>query len=294
MVELRPSDRRSAAGRNRGEPSVAFLLSWFLPGAGHLYQGRVAIGVLAFVIVEGLYALGWFLSDGRTFEFLDPELRGPLATVLAPEVANLGAMIAQLRTVGFGAAEPSPFPPHIALGGILTALSGLVNMVFLVDAHLGARTGPEAPRRGLHPALAVGLAAAVPGLGHWFQGRRLRAAIVFTLLVGFFLVGTWLAESSNLSRERHFYYWSGQFLLGLPAIGAELIAGRTAVTGELPYGDVGLLYACMPGLLNVLAMLDVYGFSERRWLGTEPAQSPSETTSETSDGSKASGEGAAA
>ena len=101
------------------------------------------------------------------------------------------------------------------------------------------------------------------------QGRRLRAAIVFVLLVGFFAAGTALAEGANLSRERHFYYWSGQFLLGLPALATEILSGRPPVTGPLPFGDVGLLYACMPGLLNVLAMLDVYGWSERRWLGAE-------------------------
>ena len=59
----------------------------------------------------------------------------------------------------------------------------------------------------------------------------------------------------------------------VPPITASLPTVRCptlfSVTGPLPFGDVGLLYACMPGLLNVLAMLDVYGWSERRWLGAE-------------------------
>ena len=81
------------------------------------------------------------------------------------------------------------------------------------------------------------------------------------------------AAGSNLSRERHFYYWSGQFLLGLPAILAEFVAGGTRVSAEIPRVDVGLLYASMAGLLNVLALLDVFGVAEQRWLAA-PAELP--------------------
>ncbi len=261
---------RPGASERRGDPNVAALLTWFLPGAGHLDLGRVGIGLCALLAIEGLYALGWFLSDGRVFEFLDPELRGPLATVLAPEVGNLGAMIAQLRFAGFGSDEPLPYPPWIMLGALCTALSGVANVFLAAHAHLEARRSGSAPRSGPHPVLAAALCWALPGLGHWIQGRRPRAAIVFLLLMSLFLLGTWMAEGSNLSRERHFYYWSGQLLLGLPAILAEFLSGRPPVTGELPFADVGLLYACMAGLLNVLAMLDVYGVAERSWLGIEP------------------------
>ena len=45
-------------------------------------------------------------------------------------------MIAQMRRVGFGSDEPSPFPPGLALGGILTALSGVANMLVMAHAHL--------------------------------------------------------------------------------------------------------------------------------------------------------------
>jgi len=128
----------------RGDPNVAVLLTWFLPGSGHFYLGRWVPGVLALILVEGLYAVGWFLSDGRTFEFLDPELRGPLATVLTPEVGNLGGLTAQMRYVGFGADEALPFPGRVELGGMLTALSGIANLFWMVHAHLEARTAPAA------------------------------------------------------------------------------------------------------------------------------------------------------
>lgn len=251
----------------RGDPNVAAFLTWFVPGGGHLYLGQLPLALAAFLFVEGLYGLGWVLSGGRVFEFLDPELRGPMATILAPEVGNLGAMIAQLRIEGFGHAQPSPFPSAIHLGSYLTAASGFANVVLMVHAHFLARglsvRGPAGS--GPHPVVALVATWLVPGLGHVLQGRWLRGAIVFVLLVGFFALGTWFADGSNLSRERHFYYWSGQFLLGLPAFLTEVLSGRPPVSGELALGDVGLLYACMPGLLNVLAMLDVFGVAERRW-----------------------------
>jgi len=251
------------------------LLTWFLPGAGHVYLGRWAAGLTAFLGVEGLYLLGLWLSQGRGFEFLDPELRGPLATLLAPEAGNLGAMVLQLRTYGFGAAEPLPFPAWMGLGTLLCALSGILNLFVATHAHLEARSASPRPRSGRHPTLLLLGGWLVPGLGHWLQGRRRRALIVFSVLMGLFAAGTWMAAGTNLSRERHFYYWAGQFLLGGPAIVTELLSGRPPVTHELPLMDVGLLYACMAGLLNVLALLDVNTVAERAWFG-EPPTPPQE------------------
>ncbi len=258
-----------------GDPMVATLLTWFLPGAGHLYLGQVTKAVAAFVLIEGLYALGWMLSGGRAFEFLDPELRGLFATVLTPEIGNLGAMIAQVRYVGFGNGIPSPFSDTIHWGSFLCALSGIGNVCWMVDAHLSARTPSRAKGSGLPPGLLIFAAWAFPGLGHFLQGRKLRAVLVCALLLGLFVLGTLMAEGSNLSRERHFYYWSGQFLLGLPSLLAEVLSGRPPVTGELSLGDVGLLYASMPGLLNVLAMLDVHGVAEKRWFASPKESAPS-------------------
>lgn len=259
MVETRPAERR-------GDPSVAVLLTWFLPGAGHMYLGRVGVGLLSFLVVEGLYALGWFLSDGRTFEYLDPELRGPVATLLTPEAGNLGAMLFHLKTSAFGSAEAVPFPDWIVLASFLSALSGILNLFVAAHAHLDARAGAQLSPSGPHPVRLLAAAWFCPGLGHWLQGRRLRGALVFGILLGLFALGTWLADGTNLSRERHFYYWSGQFLLGGPALLFEGLLGHARVTSELPWVDVGLLYACMAGLLNVLAMLDVWGVAEQRWL----------------------------
>jgi TM2 domain-containing membrane protein YozV len=261
MVETRPPERQ-------GDASVAVLLTWFLPGAGHAYIGRVGFGVLAFVLVEGLYLLGWVLSSGRTFEYLDPELRGALATLLTPEAGNLGAMLWQLQVSGFGSSEPLPFPKWIELGSVLCAVSGILNLFLASHACVAARKG-KAVRIVQHPAFLALATWVCPGLGHILQGRRRRGAMVFTVLVVLFALGTFCAAGTNLSRERHFYYWSGQFLLGGPAVIAEGLSGYPSVDRELSFLDVGLLYACMAGLLNVLAMLDVFGVAESRRLAVQ-------------------------
>jgi len=251
----------------RGDPNVAVILTWFLPGAGHLYLGRGLLALAVFALVAGIYALGLWLSHGMTFEYLDPELRSALAPALSPEAGNLGAFLWQLRRFGFGPEPwyPRPFPPYMRLGSMLTALSGVLNIVAMAHAHVLARS--PSVRASARPALAVGLAWLVPGLGHLYQGRRLRALLVFVTLVGLFALGTLLAHGSNLSRERHFYYWAGQFLLGLPALASELIVGDAPVTGELPLVEVGLVFACVAGMLNVLAMIDAFGWEEAELFG---------------------------
>ena len=96
----------------RGEPAVAALLTWFVPGAGHLYLGRPVFALVAFVLVEGVYLLGLKLSGGMGFEFLQHELRAPLAPALAPEAGDDAADSAGAAEVGFPAC-----PGEVAASG---------------------------------------------------------------------------------------------------------------------------------------------------------------------------------
>lgn len=262
-----PVPVRAVPSKGGGDPTVAGLLSWLIPGAGHLYLGQAGIGLFCFVVIQGIYLLGLKLSDGMGFEYLDLELRSLFAPALSPEVGNLGAFVYQMQHYGFGPGFARPYPEWLRLGATLTALSGVLNIAVIVHAHWCARTSIRAATGVPAPYLAVLATLAVPGLGHWLQGRRQRAVVVFTLLVGLFVLGTVLAEATNLSRERHFYYWSGQFLVGLPAILAEAMWGTASVKRDISYVDAGLVFACVAGMLNTLAMIDVYGFSESKLLG---------------------------
>jgi hypothetical protein len=246
--------------RRRGDPRFAALLTWFAPGAGHLYLGMPIVGLVAFVVVQGLFFIGLKLSGGMLLEYLEPDLQGPFAAALTPEAANLGMLVYQMKSYAFGVGVPRVWPEFMHLGVTLTALSGLLNAFLMVQAISDARRTESAPR---WTALPVLLTWIVPGLGHWQQGRKLRAAVVFTSLVGLFVLGTLLAEGSNLDRERHFYYWAGQFLVGGPALIAEILHGHALITRDIAYVDGGLGMTCVAGLLNVLAMIDVYNHAER-------------------------------
>ncbi|MBI1383100.1 MAG: hypothetical protein GC161_18685 [Planctomycetaceae bacterium] len=255
-------------------PAVALVLAWVLPGAGHLYLGRLAAALVGFLAVVGLYAAGVFLADGRTFELLDAELRGPVALALTPEVGCLGAILWQFQTYGFGLGPPlgppEPLPAGIHLGVLLTALGGLLNLALCVDAHTAARLRPRAGVRA--PALLVAAGWLLPGLGHWLQGRRVRALVVGLLVIGLFAYGTHLAEGSNLSRERHFYYWAAQVLAGAPAVLLEQLSGHAVFSRALPSADVGLLFAALAGLFNAVLLIDVYGWQEALQAGRDPRQ----------------------
>jgi hypothetical protein len=95
---------------------------------------------------------------------------------------------------------------------------------------------------------------------------------VFVLLVGLFLMASILAEGANLDRERHFYYWSGQFLLGIPAVVVEFVHGHQRVTGDIAYADAGVVIGCIAGMLNVLSMLDAFAYGEDQLEGRASAQ----------------------
>ncbi|MCK6446555.1 MAG: hypothetical protein L6Q99_09205 [Planctomycetes bacterium] len=268
-------------------PNVAAVLSWIVPGAGHLYLGRLGWAAIGFVLIEGLYYLGLVLSEGRAFEYLDLELRSPVAPALSPELGNLGAFIYQLKSYGFGPGIMQPWPETMRLGSSLCALAGILSVCFAVLAHVHARAVRATPNAAAAPARDLLLAWLVPGLGHWMQGRRLRGAIVFGLLVGLFVLGTWLAEASNLSRERHFYFWAGQFLIGAPSLVAEALFGAMRVRSEIQYVDCGLVFGCVAGLLNVLAMIDVFGYAEAKLFGWPIKGSEDDAATKAVEGARA-------
>lgn len=258
-----PSPTQVPGQRSQGDPNVALLLTWFVPGAGHLYLGRVGFALGAFLLVEGLYAAGVWFSGGMFLEYLPPEMRGRFAGALTPEAGNLGALLYHIRSFGYGPGEPRPWPPGMDIGTTLTAASGVLNFFVMSRAHTLARLG-QRRATGICPPSAAMATWIIPGLGQFLQGRRARGVVIFVLLVGLMILGSVLAEGSNLDRERHFYYWAGQFLLGLPAVVAEFVHGHVRLTHDIPYADAGVVLACVAGMLNVLAMLDAFTYGEQK------------------------------
>jgi len=250
-------------------PHIAALLTWLVPGGGHLYIGRARTAVIAFLVIQGLYLAGVALSGGLFLSILPPEMRGTFAAVLTPEAGNLGALIVHVKTIGFGGPAPNVFPATLHLGMALTAAAGILNLALASRAHFEARSlaSETIPGAAPDPGLAVAFAWLVPGGGHFAQGRIARGVVVLVLLGGLFALGTALADGVNLDRTRHFYYWGGQVLLGPLAIATEVAVGHPRMPAPPEYGEAGVVIASIAGMLNILVMLDVYGWSDARLHG---------------------------
>jgi hypothetical protein len=67
------SDPLLAGKVNLKDSSLAALLAWLVPGAGHFYQGRHAKGALFLVCILGTFVYGLVLGHGRCVYFqLEP------------------------------------------------------------------------------------------------------------------------------------------------------------------------------------------------------------------------------
>ena len=125
-------------------------------------------------------------------------------------------------------------------------------------------------------ALAVVLGWLVPGAGHLYLGRRRKALALFVLIMGTYLGGQGLAKfkcvfyrrSPTLKSQLWFY---GQAGAGLPTALFTLTSeGKTEPEeAELrftlrPGFGIGTLWTTVAGLLNLLAVVDVYDIYYRR------------------------------
>jgi hypothetical protein len=134
---------------------------------------------------------------------------------------------------------------------------------------------------GSPPApLVVFSAWLVPGGGHFVLGRRTQAAVLFLTITATFFGGMCLADFSNVSPDRHGYYFIAHAMNGAETLVATL-ATRDAVEDHVPRhfgmatGEIGTLYTAVAALLNVIAMMDAYGIVARV-KREEPAQASEE------------------
>ena len=118
------STKSTAAERARpaAEPGMLVLLcvsAWAIPGAGHLWLGRVQKGVVFFAALTTMFVVGLMLR-GRLFPF---DLGEPLVALAAIANAGLGL--------------PWIFGRALALGdGVVTAVTYEYGNTFLIVAGL--------------------------------------------------------------------------------------------------------------------------------------------------------------
>ena len=110
-------------------PAVVCVVSWLVPGAGHLVQGRREKGLVFLLALPLMFAIGLAL-DGRLFPFI---LSDPLVGLAA--IANLGMgvpyFLAQIIGLGAGVVTAASYE----YGNTFLIVSGLLNMLVAIDAY---------------------------------------------------------------------------------------------------------------------------------------------------------------
>ena len=110
-------------------PAVVCIVSWLVPGAGHLVQGRRQKGLVFLIALPAMLAIGLWL-DGRLFPF---SFADPLVGLAA--FANLGMgvpyFLASAMDMGQGVVTAASYE----YGNAFLIVSGLLNMLVVIDAY---------------------------------------------------------------------------------------------------------------------------------------------------------------
>ena len=110
-------------------PAVVVVVSWLVPGAGHLMQGRRQKGLVFLIALPAMFVIGLALK-GRLGPFVFSE---PLVGLAA--VANLGMglpyFIAWFLDLGKGVVTAASYE----YGNTFLIVSGLLNTLVAIDAY---------------------------------------------------------------------------------------------------------------------------------------------------------------
>lgn len=134
-------------------PGLAALLAWLWPGAGHLYQGRTAKGLIYMICIVGTFFYGMYLADGRAVfvygSSFKPEMfRWHYLCQIGAGLPALPALV-QAKIEGrllFGGWYEPPrdnmkmddmhrsLHRYLELGTVFTMIAGLLNVLAIYDA----------------------------------------------------------------------------------------------------------------------------------------------------------------
>ncbi len=102
-------------------------------------------------------------------------------------------------------------------------------------------------------------------------GRAWPALWVFAGVLPLFLLGMHLTGYEIVSPVRHPWYFATHVWMGLPSGFAALLTTETVLTEPLPFQEAGRLYTAVAGMLNLMAIADVWARCKRGDPETRPA-----------------------
>jgi len=122
----------------------------------------------------------------------------------------------------------------------------------------------------------------LPGLGHWYIGRRGQGLVLIAVLTATFWGGVAIGGvRSTINSEKHRAWFAAQLLNGghtLAVLAWQSQLPRRDPQTNLPLGravwpsdEIAMVYTGIAGLLNVLLILDVTGRAGERSPRAAPA-----------------------
>ncbi len=104
------------------------LMAWVVPGAGHLWLGRLSKGCIFFVALSAMFSIRLML-EGELFEI---EPSQPLVALAALADLGIGLPYFIAQMFGFGAGRV--VATTYEYGNSFLIVSGLLNMLVVLDA----------------------------------------------------------------------------------------------------------------------------------------------------------------
>jgi hypothetical protein len=105
------------------------LASWAIPGAGHLWLGRRAKGLVFLTALPVMFAIGLALH-GRLFPF---DLSDPLVCLEA--FADLAVGVPYLIAAALGFGQGDVRAVTYEYGNAFLVVAGLLNLLVMIDAY---------------------------------------------------------------------------------------------------------------------------------------------------------------
>ena len=122
------------------------------------------------------------------------------------------------------------------------------------------------------PAIPALVGWILPGAGHWMLGQRGKALMFAGIVFATFFTGVALADGHAVSWEREQVYFLGEAGALVPTVVGWVLDRAITLDAIPPTYHLGLLYATVAGLLNVVVAVDAFGVAlARRRDGVAPS-----------------------
>jgi hypothetical protein len=120
-TEGRPLERTPMA--------LVCLAAWAVPGAGHLWLGRRSVGLMLFVALPLMFAIGLAIR-GQIFPF---DITQPLIGLAAIADLGIGLPYFVAKALGFGGGDVRA--ATYEYGNVFIIVAGLLNLLVVIDAY---------------------------------------------------------------------------------------------------------------------------------------------------------------